>query len=303
MLEWRGGNPLYWFGKIIGALVGSFFGPLGLLFGLVLGHLADLGQKQAVLAHQRRVADDGGLWADDEDYIPLVYGLFGRVTALGGGPTPAQAAYLEALLDSDLVLGWAERDRAIRAFNEALNGRQSLRELGRWITSNYSPGLADRVWILQTALTLANANAPVRPDLAAQLQALAQDWGLSFSQDGPRTGGARSTGGAWGDAGAWGPSGAWGSGGGSWGSARGSSGAGGSNGAGGPASPGADREAAYRTLGLPVGASADEIKKAYRRLARTYHPDSLSHLPENSAERRQAQERFLKIQAAYERLT
>jgi hypothetical protein len=50
----------------------------------------------------------------------------------------------------------------------------------------------------------------------------------------------------------------------------------------------------YRTLGLEVGASPGEIKRAYRRLAKAYHPD-------NAGER--ALPRFLAIQAAYERLT
>src|SRR3954466_9425474 len=49
----------------------------------------------------------------------------------------------------------------------------------------------------------------------------------------------------------------------------------------------------YRTLGLARGASIDEIKRAYRRLAKIHHPDAAGekNVP-----------RFLAIQAAYEQL-
>jgi len=50
----------------------------------------------------------------------------------------------------------------------------------------------------------------------------------------------------------------------------------------------------YRTLGLDAGATPAEIKRAYRRLAKAYHPDSAGE---------RALPRFLAIQAAYERLT
>ena len=49
----------------------------------------------------------------------------------------------------------------------------------------------------------------------------------------------------------------------------------------------------YRTLGLSRGASLAEIKRAYRRLAKAYHPDAAGEA---------ALPRFLAIQAAYEQL-
>ncbi len=51
----------------------------------------------------------------------------------------------------------------------------------------------------------------------------------------------------------------------------------------------------YETLGITEKASADEIKKAYRKLARKYHPD-INKDPS-------AQEKFKEINAAYEVLS
>jgi curved DNA-binding protein CbpA len=49
----------------------------------------------------------------------------------------------------------------------------------------------------------------------------------------------------------------------------------------------------YRTLGIAPGASINEIRSAYRRLAKQHHPDAAGE---------RALPRFLAIQAAYERL-
>jgi len=51
----------------------------------------------------------------------------------------------------------------------------------------------------------------------------------------------------------------------------------------------------YETLGISESAGADEIKKAYRKLARKYHPD-INKDPD-------AQEKFKEINAAYEVLS
>src|SRR5438034_7406227 len=52
----------------------------------------------------------------------------------------------------------------------------------------------------------------------------------------------------------------------------------------------------YESLGVPRSAKEAEIKKAYRRLARKYHPDLN---PQN----KQAEEKFKEIQEAYEVLS
>lgn len=49
----------------------------------------------------------------------------------------------------------------------------------------------------------------------------------------------------------------------------------------------------YKTLGIEKSASADEIKKAYRKLALKYHPDR------NPTDKKGAEEKFKKISEAY----
>jgi molecular chaperone DnaJ len=58
----------------------------------------------------------------------------------------------------------------------------------------------------------------------------------------------------------------------------------------------ADRPDYYKTLGVGKNASEEEIKKAYRKLARKYHPDT------NQGDK-QAEERFKEISQAYDVLS
>ena len=54
----------------------------------------------------------------------------------------------------------------------------------------------------------------------------------------------------------------------------------------------------YEVLGLKRGASEEEVKKAYRRLSRKYHPDANINNPHKD----EAEEKFKEIQAAYQQI-
>ncbi|TDT70545.1 DnaJ-like protein [Hypnocyclicus thermotrophus] len=57
----------------------------------------------------------------------------------------------------------------------------------------------------------------------------------------------------------------------------------------------------YDILGIDKTASQDEIKKAYRNLARQYHPDKYANASEE--EKKVAETKFKEINEAYENLT
>jgi DnaJ-domain-containing protein 1 len=60
---------------------------------------------------------------------------------------------------------------------------------------------------------------------------------------------------------------------------------------------GSNEASAWEILGLHPGASPDDVKSTYRRLARQFHPDSLSVL--NEEQQKEAEIAFIKIQEAY----
>ncbi|MBQ3226388.1 MAG: J domain-containing protein, partial [Clostridia bacterium] len=55
----------------------------------------------------------------------------------------------------------------------------------------------------------------------------------------------------------------------------------------------------YEVLGISKGASQEEIKQAYRKLAKQYHPDHYANNPLADL----AEEKFKEINEAYEALT
>ena len=63
----------------------------------------------------------------------------------------------------------------------------------------------------------------------------------------------------------------------------------------------ANRSKYYDILGVSQGADKEEIKRAYRNLARKYHPDKYATASE--ADRKYNEQKFKEINEAYEKLT
>jgi len=59
-------------------------------------------------------------------------------------------------------------------------------------------------------------------------------------------------------------------------------------------------DTAYKILELNTNATMSEIKAAYRKMAKKYHPDKVLHL--GKEHQKGAQEKFRKVQEAYEQL-
>lgn len=57
---------------------------------------------------------------------------------------------------------------------------------------------------------------------------------------------------------------------------------------------------AYKILEIEKSASDDEVKRAYRKMAKKYHPDRVVHLGEEHQEG--AEEKFRQVQEAYEQI-
>ncbi len=60
------------------------------------------------------------------------------------------------------------------------------------------------------------------------------------------------------------------------------------------------RDNAYKILEIDKTATNDEVKKAYRKMAKKYHPDKVAHL--GKEHQKGAEEKFKQVQKAYEQL-
>jgi DnaJ like chaperone protein len=258
-----------WFGKVIGGTFGLFLGgPLGAIAGAALGHLFfDSPQEQL------REETEGGrprFTASAERiqaaYFIALFSLLGKIAKADGRVTKDEGDLIVRFLDQMRVTG-GQREFAIQLFNEAKGIHYTVEELAQQFRQ-VTGGRRDLAFgLLEMLFQVAMADGTFHPQEEAAIRRVATVVGLGQYE---------------------------------WNTLyhRYVAGAGGGEGYAGARRPSLQEH--YETLGVSESASDEEVRKAYRRLAKENHPDSLiaKGLPEEFVE--YATERFQRIQNAWD---
>jgi len=249
----------------LGKLIG---GAIGLLRGGITGALFGL-----FLGHMldRFLSGMGGARHTRDAFFGAVFSTLGHISKADGRVTQAEISAAEQLMRR-LQLSGAERQRAIRFFQQGKAAGFNLDSvLGEFVRqSMFRQDL--RIMFIELLLQVALADGHFSPEeqaiLARVCAVLQIPENIYVAMLRARQGGAYQ----------------------SAGNRQATAGQG-----------DAVRQS-YATLGLPVDASAQEIKRAYRKLVSQYHPDKLVSrgLPDEMMA--MAKKRVREINAAYDKI-
>jgi len=261
--------PRHWWGKILGGTLGLLKGGFsGVLVGLFLGHLVD-----------RMIFGLSGKTRTRQLFFTALFGCLGRVNKADGRVTEAEIASAERLMKR-LELNDEERRGAISAFNRGKAPDFDLEgELQQFVSyTRVRPDLRQMFMeiLLEGAALDGQISRPEQEVLVRAANTIQIPPNIFYAMfnaftasHGPGSGPGPGQGGPRGYAGA-------------------------------SQTPTLAQD--YAALGLKESASAQEIKRAYRKLVGKYHPDRLisQGLPEEVMER--AKERVRDINLAYDRI-
>ncbi len=254
-----------WIGKVTGALIGSFLGPVGTVLGLLLGHQYDESgeERPAPLSHED-LTDLG------ERFFRATFRIMGRLAKADGRVSESEISAARMVM-SELRLNAAQTRAAIECFGQ---GKQPRFDFERELRALHEAcrGRADlpRVFLeiqMRAALAGNNLDGAVRPMMLRVAQLLDIS-GFEFAHVEAvlriRSGAFRASA---------------------------------------AAGPGERRDAlaeAYSVLETAPGASDAEVTKAYRRALNRHHPDKLkaNGLPDSMIEH--AKQRTQQIIEAWE---
>lgn len=254
------------FGAFIGLLVGGFISFK--LSGGLLGQLSGFGN----------VAGMKGLKTERQTlFFKTVFTMMGKLAKSDGRVSEQEVAHVEQFM-TQLNMSSEHRTQAIGYFKTGSQVDYSIEPLLQEFNkvTAASPNLKQMMMVYLVRVALADGQ--VHPNEADALEEIAQQIGITpqafekllamlqgqdqFSGGHYRTGGQSSTGGGYTSASA--------------------------------------ISTAYQALGISESDSDTEIKKAYRRLIREYHPDKLAGQGLPEAMIKEATKRTQEIQTAYD---
>jgi len=259
--------PTHWWGKLIGGIFGLMRGGIaGAIFGIFVGHMVD-----------RFLAGLGGVNRTRAAFFGAIFSTIGHISKSDGKVTRAEIIAAEQLMRR-LQLSEAERQHAINFFQQGkeadFNLEATLREFARHSMLRHELRIMFIELLLEAAMADGKLTAPEQAILTQACRVLNIPANIYSAMLRARQGGGAA------------------------------SSAGYQRGSGGGRGQAQDRSInqSYATLGLKASASAQEIKRAYRKLVGQYHPDKLVSrgLPDEMMEI--AKKRVREINAAYDEI-
>lgn len=267
-----------WAGKILGAFLGLMVaGPIGLIVGVFLGHLFDMGLFSTLMRRQAYHRFNPGSNQNDA-FFQSIFPLMGYLAKSDGRVTEAEINAAKKVMDN-MNLNTALRARAIELFNAGKEAGFSPNLCIQRLRQRYGQQPTVLRMCHDVLQQIARADgSPIHPKKVTTLNQLAQALGVmpfnfnfndfDFNQFNERFRQQQH------------------------------------GHAGGYQRPRTQQTHAnpYTVLGIGDTASNAEIKKRYRRLMSQYHPDKLESKNLSKEDMAKATEKTQEIKSAYEQL-
>ena len=234
-------------GKVIGLLIGIFFGPPGIIFGLLLGHLYDIGLFDRLLARHGYSRNTNS--QAQQTFFDATFTIMGYVAKSDGHISEREIKAAREIM-SQLGLHGSARERAIKNFYNGKRGdfdlNSTLQQLRQ--TCLRHPTLL-RTFI-EIQIYIANAEGAISLKKRAIIQNICAQLGIrgfNFHQYEQQSRAEQNYQRYYGN------------------HQRSQQ----------QYTSTSQLDDAYKILGVPRSASKDDIKKSYRRLMSKHHPDKL----------------------------